>query len=465
MKLVGLRFTSGHAVWVAVLAPLAIMWARETRYWWAGPAVVAVAVVVATVTIRGRRLTGWLATAWRWLWRRRKPLEIPSEPVVGATVRPGDHLAVRWEGGALVTVIELVPRPFTPTVIVDGHAHTDDVVDTRLVERLLSVNCPDLEADIISAGYRVATTANADLVSHYREMIGSDPAPAHRRTWIILRAKPHRAGKSAQRRDRDVAGLASYLVASATRVADQLASNGVDARCERSFDDFDRATHVSFRKERWSRIEGNNTFTAAYAAPGGPDVWWSASADHTITRMRIVPGMPPRSTVLLTTPTKAKRPSGFSRIAGDQRFALHGQTLIPDRHWQVPIGSAGVLLGETASKYPVYVPFDDIDVSVSLGDAQAFLQFTLRAVAAGGIVTLTPHFRELAELIGVGTGLEAKVAWTNVTTYFSHRAGTDHVKLRRDVIGTPRHRRLPIRAISPPWESRYHQALPDQGRS
>ena len=78
----------------------------------------------------------------------------------------------------MVAVIELIPRPFTPTVIVDGKAQTDDVVDTRLLERLLSVHCPDLEADIVSAGYRVGKTAAADVVSLYENVIGKDPAPA-----------------------------------------------------------------------------------------------------------------------------------------------------------------------------------------------------------------------------------------------------------------------------------------------
>ena len=55
----------------------------------------------------------------------------------------------------------------------------------------------------------------------------------------MLRADPQRTRKSARRRDTGVAGLARYLVASTTRIADLLASNGVDAVCSRSFDDFD----------------------------------------------------------------------------------------------------------------------------------------------------------------------------------------------------------------------------------
>lgn len=455
-----LRFTGGHALWAAALAPLCILLFLGTRYEWAGPTLVAVAAVVAVVTFRGRRVTGWIAAACAWLLRRRRLPDVPSEPVVGATVQPADHVAVRWEGELLVAIVELIPRPFTPTVVVDGQAHTDDVVDTRLLEDLLSINCPDLEADVVSAGYRVGKAAPPELVSFYEQVINTDPAPAHRRTWIMLRADPQRAHRSARRRDAGVAGLARYLVASATRIADQLAGHGIDAMCGRSFDDYDYATEISFEREKWSNIKGSNNFTAAYTAPGGPDLWWSVPADHTITRVRVVPGTTPQSTVLLTTLEKPKKPRGFSRLSGGQRAALQGQTLVADRHYRLPIGSAGVLVGETATRHPVYMPLDDIDASINFGDARAFTQFAVRAAAAGGVVTLGPRFSEFAGLIGAHIGPDSKVAWPHATTYLGRHPGVARVILRHNVISTPRHRQLPIRPVLPPEESHYQSALP-----
>lgn len=266
--------------------------------------------------------------------------------------------------------------------------------------------------------------------------------------------------KSAQRRDEGVAGLARYLVASATRIADRLASHGVDAVCGRSFDDYDHATDIGFVREKWSMIKGRDAYTAAYAAPGGPDVWWSARADHTITRVRVAPGMAPQSTVLLTTADKPKTPRGFARLFGGQRPALQGQHLVANRHCQLPIGSAGVLVGETVNRCPVYMPFDDVDIALNLGDAQTFTQFVVRAAAAGAMVTVGPQFEEFARLIGAHIGQEVKVAWPNATTYLGPHPGIDRVILRHNVIGTPRHRQLPIRRVSPPEESRYQMALP-----
>lgn len=449
LRSLGLRFTTGHELVVAALAPPVIVLLWDVGYLWLGITLVVLSAAVAVVSYRGRRVTGWVAAVIAWRRRRGTPPDAPSEPVVGATVKPGDHVAVRWQGDFLVAVIELIPRPFTPTVIVDGQAHTDNVVDTRLVERLLAVDCPDIEADIVSAGYRVDKTASPAAVSRYQELLGRDPAPAYRRTWIMLRADPARTSKSARRRDVGVAGLARYLVASTTRIADELASNGVDAVCARSFDDFDRATDIGFERERWSRIAGRGAFTTAYAAAGGPNVWWSADAERTITRVRIACGTPPRSTVLLTTQEKPKRPAGFTRLLGAQRAGWEGrQALVTDRHGRLPIGSAGVLVGETPRGYRVYMPFDDVDVALDVGDAQTMRDFVLRAAAAGGTVTLGPELAELAELIGAHSGPEGKVAWPQAATYLGPHPGIDQVFLRHNRIGTPRHRQLSIRPVS-----------------
>lgn len=460
LKRIGLRFTTGHTVLAAALGPFVIALFLDTPYEPYAIAVVGLTVVVALITFRGRRLTGWVATLFASPWRHRVPLEPPSEPEVGATAMPGDHVAIRWQGESLCALIELIPRPFTPIVIVDGRARTDDVIDTRLVEQLLSVHCPDLEADVVSAGYRVGKAASADVLKIYGHSIGPDPAPARRRTWIMLRAFPLRTREAAQRRDDGVGGLSRYLVASTTRMAEALASHGVDAACERSFDDYDHATDIGFERERWSRIKGRDTVTTAYIAPGGPDIWWSVSADHTITRFRIVSGMAPRSTVLLTTETKVKPPKGFTRLSGAQRAAMQGQTIVTDSHYRLPIGSAGVLVGETMNRHPMYLPFDVVDTYVEIGDTRTFTQFAMRAAAAGGIVTLSARFEAFAGLIGAQTGPEAKVAWPHATTHLDQHPGIDRVVLGHDHIDTPRHRQIPMRLLTPSGEERYEMALP-----
>ena len=455
----GFRFSTGHAVWTTILIPASVAICLHFKLLWLGVMLSVLIAIFSVLTIRGRRLTGWIRAVFSWRRRHRHSPDAASEPAVGSTVMPGDHVAVRWQGDYLLSVIELVPRPFTPSVIVNGNAITDDVVSTKLVEELLEAHCPDLEADIVSSGHRVGRTAPASLVALYEQVLGPYPAPANRRTWIVLRASPEQTQRSAHRRDSGVAGMARYLVASTTRIADQLSSNGIDARCGRSFDDYDKATEISFERETWSVIKGRSTFTAAYSASGGPDMWWSARADHTTTRVRVIPGMAPTSTVLLTTLANPTTPRGFSCLFGGQRAALQGISPVTDRHYELPIGSAGVLIGETADRYPVYMPFDNVDVTINLGDARLFTQFVIRSAAAGAVITLSPQFREFATLINGRVGRVPRVAWPNATTYLGPHQGVGRVILRHNFIDTPRHRQLPINLINPREESRYQMAL------
>ncbi|MGE0218528.1 MAG: type VII secretion protein EccE, partial [Mycolicibacterium sp.] len=177
------------------------------------------------------------------------------------------------------------------------------------------------------------------------------------------------------------------------------------------------------------------------------------------TRVRIVPGSAPTTTVLLTTLANPSTPRGFSCLYGGQRAALLGESPVTDRHYELPIGSAGVLVGETADRYPVYMPFDDVDASINLGDARLFTQFLVRSAAAGAVITVGPQFQEFAGYINARVGQVAKVVWPTSTTYLGPHPGVGRVVLRHNFIDTPRHKQLPIRLINPREESRYQMVL------
>jgi hypothetical protein len=146
-------------------------------------------------------------------------------------------------------------------------------------------------------------------------------------------------------------------------------------------------------------------------------------------------------------------------VSGAQRAALEGQDLVTDRHWPVPIGSAGILVGETADRLRVYLPFDAADSCVVVGDAQNPAWFAVRAAAAGGRVTLEPPLGALAELIGADIGRVSQVVWPQATTYLGGQPGVGRVVLRDTLIATPRHQGLAVRPVFLAGEDRYEEAL------
>ncbi len=66
------------------------------------------------------------------------------------------------------------------------------------------MHCPDLEADIVSAGYRVGNTAAPDVVSLSAGDRDRPGTPANRRTWML------RAVRNAPANRRSAAMKASW---------------------------------------------------------------------------------------------------------------------------------------------------------------------------------------------------------------------------------------------------------------
>ena len=121
---------------------------------------------------------------------------------------------------------------------------------------------------------------------------------------------------------------------------------------------------------------------------------------------------------------------------------------VTDQHHELPIGSAGVLIGETTERHPVFLPFDDVDNRIIVGDGLVFSQFMVRSAAAGAVVTVDARLREFGSMVNARFG-EPRLTWPGATTYFAphHRVG--QVTLHRNYIATPRHGKLPIRLVQP----------------
>ena len=71
LALFGLRFTTGHALWAAVLIPASVLMFAAMDMMWLGITLAVIIGLAAVVTVRGRRLTGWVAALFAWRRRHR----------------------------------------------------------------------------------------------------------------------------------------------------------------------------------------------------------------------------------------------------------------------------------------------------------------------------------------------------------------------------------------------------------
>lgn len=69
----GVRFSTGHAVGAAVLIPACILVFAAVDLLWLGVTLAVLIGLAALVTVRGRRVTGWLAALFAWRRRHRQP--------------------------------------------------------------------------------------------------------------------------------------------------------------------------------------------------------------------------------------------------------------------------------------------------------------------------------------------------------------------------------------------------------
>ena len=348
---VGVQLRTAQISGAGLLSAAVLTTGAEPPIWLKTVGVMAVSIA-ATLSVDDRLAADWLRAAWAHVpfCRRSKRLAVRSAAVTGSISDPGELVGVRWDGDDLVAVVALAPRPLTPTIVGERTLHAD-VCDTAVIAEFLAGVEPGIVVDVVSAGWRVSPQCPPAVRGSYEQLQGSDPAPGFRRTWLVLRADPYQVVPHVRWRGAGVGALAQTLVATATRLADTLASSGIDARAQTSFAVFDELTGLTsdITAVRWSHLRRPGCFTTVFCAPGGPDVWWSIRADRTLTRTRLRCGQPPRSVVALTTSRPIDRdPPGWSRLRGAQAAALAGATPIIDRHWRVPIGSAGVLVGKTA---------------------------------------------------------------------------------------------------------------------
>lgn len=426
----GLHLSEAHLA-IGAIAVLAVVFS-PLQVW----AKVLLALPIALLSLVS--FDGWLFTGWigRALGIRRPTREqAPSETDRGSIAFPGEDVAVRWDGPDLVGLVAVHARPLGATVVVNGQALHDDVVDTRVVEESLRRSGIDAIADIVSPGYRVAPSAPGPVYGWGEELLGADPAPALRRMFIEIRVDPTEVYRQTRWRGEGLKAVANAVVSVATRVADDLSAVGVDARPAATFDLYDQLTGRGevITEQQWSALRLKTGYTTMFYTPGGPDVWWSVRALRTVTRTRVRVGHLPSTVVALTTHRPIERdPNGWTRLRGIQLEALRRHSDVPGEHLRLPVGSAGVLVGRTAlDGSAMYVSFDTAEASLQINDAQPLsqelaLRIAVRASAAGAQLCLPNDMGAVAAALRAPTGQQPHYRWPGAhaaTWLGTHRSG------------------------------------------
>lgn len=255
---------------------------------------VVVVMVIAFATIYHVTVTRWVLRWWVWRRRRRSAQHVPWPPARDVTL--GDVvIGVVSEHETLITLIELHPDPLAPAIVTDHDERTVNAVSLAALDRVLHqvLDAQVASADLLSVGYRAA----GGFARLYQQIIGPTVAAAERRSWIAIRigmqdnmaAIDRRGGKD---------GAARLAAATCLRVADALASDGIDASpaTAAAIDGLNEVLHLEApTADHWSHLESPNSYAGVfYADPThiAEDAaqWWTWPQSRDVTSLvRLTP--------------------------------------------------------------------------------------------------------------------------------------------------------------------------------
>lgn len=251
------------------------------------------------------------------------------------------NVGLRWDGDVLVTAVELLPQPNTPTVLADGVAVTEDVIPLDVVaDCLWQFDINLLGIDVASEGRRVV--AGTAYARSYDQLISVRPGIIARRTWLILRLRFDPNDLGIRNRGGGVEGAVAAAMSATRRAARRLR----EEKCAAVVADADslRDAHTALSagldtedtKVERGTLATPSRFVTTYRVH--PDdvtnvnlgAWWAHRSVSTAVVIRLTPDRR-RGRVHMRTwvryvssarPDPADRMPGLIRQYGDQAEAL-----------------------------------------------------------------------------------------------------------------------------------------------
>lgn len=236
-----------------------ILLAISTKLVFVAIGVLALALILAFLRVRGQWFTQWVGLTTRFRMRSHdrvaKPVAQPSiedlaeeTTVIGAddarvnllrlavpdlvVARGMDHdrqeVGFAWHDGAWTAVLLLDPTPELITPATDGTSLPLSVLAPCLEDR--GVVLDSIQVIWHSYPGSAALPADSPALGSYLEVLGPLPAAARRTTWVAVRLDPRRCPAAVRERGGGVIGSHRALIGALSRVRNALESRGVPTR-------------------------------------------------------------------------------------------------------------------------------------------------------------------------------------------------------------------------------------------
>lgn len=236
-----------------------ILLAISTKLVFVAIGVLALALILAFLRVRGQWFTQWVGLTTRFRMRSHdrvaKPVAQPSiedlaeeTTVIGAddarvnllrlavpdlvVARGMDHdrqeVGFAWHDGAWTAVLLLDPTPELITPATDGTSLPLSVLAPCLEDR--GVVLDSIQVIWHSYPGSAALPADSPALGSYLEVLGPLPAAARRTTWVAVRLDPRRCPAAVRERGGGVVGAHRALIGALSRVRSALDAREVPTR-------------------------------------------------------------------------------------------------------------------------------------------------------------------------------------------------------------------------------------------
>ena len=204
----------------------------------------------------------------------------------------------RWDGGALLSVIEIDDVPDDLTVLDAGMTVSGQMVPLDILADSLTQFDVELDSiDVISHGAR--SHGQTPVAAVYDSVLGPLPAIAHRTVRVVVRFDPARCPSAVTLRGGGRAGILRTATVATRRVANRLTEVGLRvqvlsaADIERSVGSLCDGAHLANLREEWTHCADGNLRLTSFAlgadvlTPEGLGRLWTVPSYSTTVALRL----------------------------------------------------------------------------------------------------------------------------------------------------------------------------------